>query len=318
MSVRPLLLVTLLSLNLAAETRLETASRLLTSGRPAEARAVLEDVLRSNPANVEALELLGRVHLREREPKKARESAKRILELDPKRASAHCLVAMAASSEIGGANVFRKMSLSGEIRSSFAKALELDPRNRTAREGLFQFYRQAPSVAGGGLDKAGALAEESVQADPALGHAMKARLHAARKETGKALAEYLLSVASEPPYVPALNEVGYLELELKQPDAALGHFRRQVELAPANANAHDSLGDGLMVKGLLDEAIAAYREAARLDPGFAAAVFHLGQALERKGRIGEAVEQYRKAAGMSPSDPQVRQAKERLSTLGLS
>lgn len=304
-----------LGLALAAETDLEKASHLLKA-RPAEAQAVLERVIQADPRNAEALVMLGEVYLRLHNPTKAQECADKALRINPSRAATHCLRANALGAQIGQASLFKKMSMANDIRAEYEKALQLDPRNRGAREGLMQFYLQAPGIAGGGMDKAAAFAEQTLGVDPALGHSMKALLHQRKKDLGAAQAEYRLAIAADPRYAPAYNAVGYVELEMKQTDMALDHFRKQVALEPENANSYDSLGDGLMAKGQVDEAIAAYRRATVLDPGFSAPFYHLGQALERKGQGAEAVAQYRQIASLRPEDRYARLAKGRLVALG--
>lgn len=304
-----------LGLALAAQTDLEKASHLLKT-RPAEAQAVLERIIQAEPRNAEAMALLGETHLRLRNAPKAQECADKALKLDPTRAATHCLRANALGAQIGQASLFKKMSMANDIRREYEKALHLDPRNREAREGIMQFYLQAPGIAGGGVDKAAGFAQQTVGVDPALGHSLKAMLHQSKKDLGAAQAEYRLAIAADPRYVPAYNAVGYVELEMKQTDLALDHFRKQVVLEPENANSYDSLGDGLLAKGQVDEAIAAYRRATVLDPGFSVPFYHLGKALERKGQGAEAVAQYRRAAGLHPEDRYIRLAKGRLAALG--
>lgn len=316
MQIKTFILVVLMGLALSAETELEKASRLLKTGQPAEAQALLERVIQAEPRNAEALVLLGEVHLRLRSPTKAQECASKALQLDPNQAAPHCLKANALSMQIGQVNMFKKLSMASEIRAEYEKALKLDPRYNIARQGLFQFYLQAPSIAGGGTDKAAAFAEQTLGVNPSLGHSMKALIHQHKKDLGAAQAEYRLAIASDPRYAPTYNNLGYVELEMKQVDMALDHFRKLVALEPENANSHDSLGDGLMAKGHVDEAIAAYRRATALDPGFPVAFYHLGQALERKGQGAEAVANYRRAASLRPEDGYARLAKGRLAALG--
>ena len=47
----------------------------------------------------------------------------------------------------------------------------------------------------------------------------------------------------------------------------LTKFKKQVELVPKNANAHDSLGEALLEKGMLKESLAEYEKALALNPG---------------------------------------------------
>jgi tetratricopeptide (TPR) repeat protein len=44
--------------------------------------------------------------------------------------------------------------LVGEVRRAFEKSVELDPKNLEARADLMEFYMEAPSAFGGGMDKA--------------------------------------------------------------------------------------------------------------------------------------------------------------------
>ncbi len=43
-------------------------------------------------------------------------------------------------------------------------------------------------------------------------------------------------------------------------------LKKQVALVPKSANAHDSLGEALLKKGLLKESLAEYTKAVELDP----------------------------------------------------
>jgi Flp pilus assembly protein TadD len=60
------------------------------------------------------------------------------------------------------------------------------------------------------------------------------------------------------------------------PDA-LKAFRANVEIYPQDANAHDSLGEGLARAGQNDAAIASYKKSLELDPKNANAVKMLGK-----------------------------------------
>src|SRR5205807_8002404 len=71
-----------------AEATLALATALSDSGRNPEAQARLETLLKSQPENARAHELLGMVALRQERPAEARTELKRSLALDAKSASA--------------------------------------------------------------------------------------------------------------------------------------------------------------------------------------------------------------------------------------
>ena len=305
---------------LRAETDLEQARRLMKARDYPAAQGVLERAVLAEPRSAEAWALLGELQFPARNPKKAQECADKAIQLDPTKARYQVLRGNALGMQAQQANVLKAMTLVGDIRGAYEKAIQLEPRSREARVALFNYYFNAPSVAGGGLDKAKALAEQTLALDAALGHFLKGVLLQKEKNPGGALAEYRQAQAADPGYAPVYNRLGYLELEQKQVDLALEHFRKQVELTPDDPNSYDSLGDGLVAKGRLDEAIQAYRKALALNPTFTPSMRSLGKALEQAGRRDEAIAHYRACAqlGTQQGIPQaVKEAKERLKALGV-
>jgi hypothetical protein len=83
-----------------------------------------------------------------------------------------------------------------------------------------------------------------------------------------------------------INLVGYQFLGQREFDQAIAVFRYNLELHPASANAHDSLGEGLETSGKLAEARDAYARAVELgqknqDPLLAAFTQNLERMLAR-------------------------------------
>ncbi len=303
----------------ATKAAQEKASVLLKVRKPQEAKAVLEQALQAEPRQVELLTLLGEAHLRLGDAEKALECADKAIQLDPNKARAYTLRGNTLGRKAMQVNFLRAMTLVGGIRGAYEKGVHLDPGSRETRSGLFNFYLNAPSIAGGGLDKAEAFAEQTMAHDRALGHRFKGLIRDLQKNPRAAQAEYRLSLQSDPKAADTYNMLGYAELELKEVDQALEHFLQQVRLDPENPNSYDSLGDGWLAKGRLDEAIAAYRKSLALDPLFTASMRSLGKALEQAGRRDEAIQHYRHCAqlGTQKGITQiVKEANARLQALG--
>lgn len=88
-------------------------------------------------------------------------------------------------------SVFVKaLPLAVKTRQCFEKAVALDPANLEALSDLFEFDLEAPSLIGGGLDKAEAIAARIAPLSPAEGHFARARLAEKRKDPREAEAEY--------------------------------------------------------------------------------------------------------------------------------
>lgn len=314
-SLRALILLPALCLSAQADD-LEQAARLMRLRRYPAAQALVDKALQANPQNAAALALAGELQLRQGEFPKAQVLAEQALKLQPNLAPAHVLRGNCLGAQINQVSMLKKMSVAGEIRGHFEKAVAAEPRNREARQALFGYYLQAPGIAGGGSDKAAAFADQTLSLDPALGHTLKGRLLQQKKDLGAAQAEYRLALAADPRFGQPLNELGYVELGMKQVDYAVGHFRQLTALEPEDPNAHDSLGEGLLAKGALDEGIAAFRKAVALDPTFSPALLHLGQALEQKGQQAEAIQAYRRCAELPRTGRYGQMAKARLKALG--
>ena len=72
--------------------------------------------------------------------------------------------------------------LARKVRSSFELAVQLDPANLAALSDLGEYYVAAPSIVGGGDDKARALAARMMPQSPAAAHRLLARLAESNKD----------------------------------------------------------------------------------------------------------------------------------------
>ena len=91
-----------------------------------------------------------------------------------------------------------------KVRSCFERAVEAEPSNLAALESLLSFYLDAPSIVGGGVDKADPIAEGISRIRPASGLQAKAAIHRKREEFEQAEALLRKAIELEP------DEVGHL------------------------------------------------------------------------------------------------------------
>ncbi|MEO1592345.1 MAG: TIGR03032 family protein, partial [Cyanobacteria bacterium J06632_22] len=134
----------------------------------------------------------------------------------------------------------------------------------------------------------------------------------AQFETGKRLVrEGNLAAALEsfnqatflaPDYGAAYNQLGKVQQQLGQWDAAMATYQHLLSMVNPNlAEAHCNLGAIWQMQGKTDEALAAYRQAVDLKPELAAAHLNLAKLLVSLEQSPDAVEHYRAVIQVDPN-----------------
>jgi tetratricopeptide (TPR) repeat protein len=113
---------------------------------------------------------------------------------------------------------------------------------------------------------------------------------------------YQAAVATAPANAAAHNDLGNALQVKGQLDEAIACYHKALDLDPKLAPAHNNLGNALQGKGQVDEAIACFHQAIALDPKLALARNNLGLALRDKGQVDEAIACYRQALVLDPKD----------------
>ncbi|NQD35719.1 hypothetical protein HPT27_01715 [Permianibacter sp. IMCC34836] len=205
-----------------------------------------------------------------------------------------------------------KAGLAGDCRDSYEKVTQLDPKQLPAWQGLFDFYRMAPGIVGGGVDKAEKVIGKIAALDPAEGELAQASL-ALQQEQIAAMRDHFNKAASLNP-------------------AKADKYRRQEALALMNAEQfpaayelllklRDSNDDPAQVQYQLGRIAVLAKQAdwyvdaeqqlqaylARTDltsehPTKAWASFRLGQLYELMGKAEQAKASFQAAARQQPDD----------------
>jgi tetratricopeptide (TPR) repeat protein len=81
---------------------------------------------------------------------------------------------------------------------AFERAVELDPSNLEALTDVFEYYLQAPGIAGGGMDKAESIAKRLAGLNEAEYHWARARIAQQRKDIAAAEREFRAALATAP------------------------------------------------------------------------------------------------------------------------
>jgi predicted O-linked N-acetylglucosamine transferase (SPINDLY family) len=104
-----------------------------------------------------------------------------------------------------------------------------------------------------------------------------------------------------------------IEFFLRRFDKAADFCRRELELRPGGAEAHQLMGRALFELGRYEEAVHALETAARFSPRDALGFVYLAEGLRKQGRLDVALDCCREAVRLDPASPRTRS--ELLSTL---
>lgn len=271
-----------------------------------------EAFAKANPKNSEALILLTRARLQAGKSELAVDSAEKAATLSPNNAQAQFWLGNAYGSQIGKVGMLSKMSLAPKLRDAFEATIRLDPNNLDARESVLQYYLQAPSVVGGGKDKAVLQVKEIAKRDAARGHLAQAQIYIADKNTAAALKSYEAAYAAKPSDASIRLALGIGYQQANRWNEAFKHFRTWAVQDDKAGVAWYQIGRSSALSGqLLDEGIAALKKYLGMphsanEPQNKNAYYRLGQLYAKAGNKAEAKVAFQSALKLDPSYKEVK------------
>lgn len=233
----------------------------------------------------------------------------------PGNAEYHLWLGRAYGSWARESNMFRKMSLAGDIKREFVKAVELDPENLDARGDLISFYLEAPGVAGGDKEKALEQAKEIKSRDPIQGHFALGRVYESKEEPEKAANEFRSAIKLDPKDDRAYFRLAYLQQRGEDFDGAHETFMALAKAMPDDLSAQYQIGRNAAMSGKhLEEAAASLRryleEHQPGDDGPSNAWAHcrLGQVYGHMGKREQARAEFDEALKLDPDHKEAKKA----------
>lgn len=161
---------------------LSEAHSALQAGEASRALDLLQAAPQSGPEAADAHNLECRVRYTLQQWSAAAKACAQAVRLDEQNSNYHLWLGRALGQQAGAASFLSAYSLSKQAREEFETAVRLDPRNAAALSDLGEFYVDAPSIVGGGLDKAEAVAEELDRIDRSRAAELRGRIAGANKD----------------------------------------------------------------------------------------------------------------------------------------
>ena len=293
-----------------------SANKALQDGRANDAVQRLRAVLAEQPGNAAAHQLLCRVFYSEDAVSSALPECERAASLAPDDSNNQMWLGRAYGLKAENSGPFTGLSLAKKVRVAFERSAQLDPGNVPAVVALGQFYIAAPSLVGGGLDKAERLASQLQQTSPSAAHRLRAMIAEKRKDMRQAESEFRSSAAIGKS-VEAWVDLGNFYQRQNQPDQAVAALHTALEMdrahGPALADVASILVDAHRSPDLAEKVLRQYlASSAKSEAAPAFKVhFQLGQLLAQRGDAAGAHTEYTAARDLAADYAPARDALQR-------
>lgn len=169
---------------------LADANAALQSGEADKALALLASLTASGQDLAEAHNLVCRVRFTLEQWNTAANDCEQAARLDADNSDYHLWLGRALGEKASRASFLTAYALAKRTRAEFEEAVRLNPRNAEALSDLGDFYRQAPGVVGGGIDKAQQVVTELDKVDPARAQELRGRIAEQQKDFTTAENDY--------------------------------------------------------------------------------------------------------------------------------
>ena len=289
------------------------ANALLQQGRVDEATVSLHYVLAAQPGDAEALQLLCRVYYAQNMADDAIRECELAVANAPSSSDNQMWLGRAYGFKASHANPIAALKLAIKVRNCFQRAVELNPENIHAMSDLGEFYVEAPSLIGGGLDKAQALAATMQPHFPSESHRLLALVAEKKKDNTLAEAEFIRAVdAGKSP--DAYIDLGHFYQRHNQPEKMLDALQIAIaadhQKGPAIVDAASILTDAHRSPELAENLLRTYLSSSAKTDGAPAFKVHLqlGELLAQQGDPVGAHREFATALALAPNYAPARKA----------
>jgi tetratricopeptide (TPR) repeat protein len=258
--------------------------------------------LNADPNSSELNDGLADLYFRSGRIHDAEVTARNLLKTQPKDIPAHRLLGRIYLRQLGdGSNAVSSTSPSGNVLdqaiAEFEKIVELQPKSVEDRMVLGQLYtvKHQPQKAEEQFKTAQAIEPESEEVVLNL-----ARLYAEAgdlKHAAKVIEDVPVNDRS-----PKMEfALGAAYDQLKQPKDAISAYQRAADMDPGDAQTIDALAEALQNDNQLDEALKQFQELSLADPENIDPLVHISDIQRRQGKYEDALASIRKARKKDPT-----------------
>lgn len=304
----------------AQESPLEVARHAYEKGDYHTAIETLKAASAKDPANGEIYLLLTKSYLETKQIDEAVSSAEKATSINPRNSVYHQWLGEAYGDKADRASMFSAYPLARKTQKEFEAAVQLDERNFDAAQDLIEYDCTAPSMVGGGEDKAQPLIQKLMSLDPAEGHFGAGVCKAVKKDLNGADVEYAKALESKPKTADRIYDIGDYFRQRGQGEKLLAVADEGEALAPNDPRGKYYRALGWILKGEnhpeTEKLLREYLQEAPVRSSYPSpwdAHYWLGRLYESQKDAAKAMGEYQEALKLNPK---FKKAQEALKHLG--
>jgi tetratricopeptide (TPR) repeat protein len=310
----------LISATRAQDAPLDAAKQAFEYGDYKKTIAILEPAAARDSNNGDIQLLLTKAYLETNQTDAAVKSAEKAVAINPNKSEYHNWLGQAYGEKASHASMFTAYSLARKTQKEFETAVKLDDRNFDAAQNLIEYDCTAPSIVGGGEDKAQPLIQKLLSLDAAQGHYAQGNCRMQKKDVDGVDAEFTKALASKPKSLDQIREMVVFFAGRGEGDKVLLGADAAAALAPSDPRVGFFRGVGWILKGQnpadAEKNLHQYLNltSPRSDyPSLSSAHYWMGRLHESQKNPSAARTEYEVALKL---DPNYKNAQEALKKLG--
>lgn len=304
---------------LAGQSALSDAQHDYNAGRYNRAVDLLNSAIEKSPDDASLHFLLGQSYYQLGEFPRAVASLERAVQLAPKDSEYRDWLAKSYGRRAEESVFLNAMSWARKTHREFEIAVELDPENFEARRDLIRFEMNAPSVVGGGDEKAVKHIDALEKINPIQGQLARGEFFATKKRMPEADTVFAKILESNTDQVGVYFEVSDYYRDRPNAEKMGEAIDKAEHIDPEDRRLKFYKGVLLVMEGkkpieaetLLKSYIATVPDNSDLPP-HATAREWLGKLYESLGRFSEAAEEYRLSLSLDPHNKKVEEDLKRV------
>ena len=251
------------------------------------AKDFYNQVLKTNPNHIAALNNIGIIFQELREYQKAKDCYKKAIEINPNYKTAY--------NNLGF--IFQELKENQKAKDCYEKAIEIDPNYADAHNNLGNIFQELKEN-----QKAKNCYEKAIEIKPnyADAHCNLGKVFIELGENQKAKDCYEKAIEINPNHIAALNNIGIIFQELKENQKAKNCYEKAIEINPNYTEAHNNLGNVFLELGENQKGINCYEKAITINPNDVNTYNNIGISFKELEDNQKALYYFKKAIAINP------------------